>query len=238
MIIAMDGPSGSGKSTVAREVARRLGALHIDSGAIYRALTLAALERGLPLDDPARLAALAREVRLELEPTETGELRVRLDGCDVTDRIRSPEVTRAVSRLAAVAPVRAQVTERVRRIAAVARDAVADGRDTTTVIFPHADLKVYLEASAEERARRRARELARRGRPEPYEQVLRAIEERDRQDRERAVAPLRIAPDALVIDTTNMTIDEVVDTIVQAARERGATGGRRPVASAEPVEER
>ncbi|GIW71471.1 MAG: cytidylate kinase [Planctomycetota bacterium] len=216
MIIAIDGPSGSGKSTVARLVAERLGWLHLDSGALYRALTLAALQRGARMDDPEALLSVAMTSRVELRPAEGEEPRVVLDGADVTGAIRTPQVTAHVGALADVPAVRARVTALVRQLAQ-GRDVVADGRDATTVIFPEADLKVFLDAAPEERARRRFEELVRRGTPVAYDEVLAAILERDRRDRERAVGALRRAPDALVLDTTGLGLAEVVERVVCAA---------------------
>jgi cytidylate kinase len=216
MIIAIDGPSGSGKSTVARMVAERLGFLYIDSGAIYRALALAALDAGAPLEDADALDRVAAASEVRLEPAPDG-VQVWLDGRDVSAPIRTPRVTAAVSRVAVVPEVRDRVTALVRAQAS-GRDVVTDGRDTTTVIFPAAELKVFLDASAEERARRRTLDLETRGTPQPFAEVLAAIEERDRRDSGRAVGALRRAPDALVVETTDMGLDDVVDRVADAAR--------------------
>jgi cytidylate kinase len=218
MIIAIDGPAGSGKSTTAREVARRLGFRHLDSGAFYRALTYAALRRGVPVetwDDLSPEELDAFEIRAE--PADSG-FRMLVDGTDVTDEIRSPEVNAHVSRMARVPAVRDWLLGRLRE-AARGVDLVADGRDIGTVVFPDAELKIYLFADPVVRARRR---LAQYGVPDPDPVTLAAeverLKERDRMDSEREVAPLRMAEDAVPVDTTSLTFDEQVERIVRLAR--------------------
>jgi cytidylate kinase len=197
VVIAIDGPAGAGKSTVARTVAEVLGFAYLDSGAMYRAIALAAL-RGAP-------APLEAEVQL-------GE-RVLLDGEDVTGAIRTPQVSGMASRMAADPEVRRGLVDRQRALMADG-DHVAEGRDIGSVVAPHAELKVFLTASAEERAGRRARELG----GDPGD-VLRDLRERDERDASRATSPLTAAPDAVVLDTTDLTVAEVVDRIVALARE-------------------
>lgn len=220
MIIAIDGPAGSGKSTTARAVARKLGFSHLDSGAFYRALTLAALREGEPVErwgelDAGRLESFDVSARAD----ERG-YRIYIGAEDVTEAIRSPEVNAHVSTMARVPAVREWLLERL-RAAARGTDLVADGRDIGTVVFPEAELKVYLTADARERARRR---LAQQGVDEPDRETLEAeverLERRDRMDREREVAPLRTADDAIVVDTTELSFDEQVDRIVDLARSR------------------
>lgn len=220
LIIAIDGPVGSGKSTVARRVAELLGYLYLDSGAMYRAVALAAVRRGVPLDDGARLAELAGQVHIGLAMRD-GALRVTLDGEDVTDALRTPEISQAASRVAEHPGVRrALVAEQQRRGAA--GGVVMEGRDIGTAVFPAADLKVYLDASLEERARRRLRDHRKRGEEITLEQLIEQIRERDRRDRSREVSPLVRAPDAVLVDSTALEIEETARLIAMLARERAA----------------
>lgn len=223
MIIAIDGPAGSGKSSTARAVARRLGFRHLDSGAFYRALTLAALRAGLPpsewdqLDEDGLDALDVRGVAGD------GGFRMLIAGEDVGDAIRGPEVNAHVSTMARVPAVRAWLLGRL-RAAAAGVDLVSEGRDIGTVVFPHAELKVFLVAEPQERARRR---LKQQGVVDPSDGELKAevgrLLERDRIDSEREVAPLRKAKDAAEVDTTGLSFDEQVDWIVRLAGERAGT---------------
>src|SRR5258706_10885602 len=183
LIIAIDGPVGSGKSTVARRVAELLGYTHLDSGAMYRGVAWKALRDGVPLDSPAELAALAETVHIGLVPRD-GKLRVILDGQDITELIRTPEVSHAASVVAAVPGVRHPMVAEQRRAGAQGA-VVMEGRDIGSVVFPHADLKIFLDASPEVRASRRQRELQEKGESPTLEKVLAEVHERDRRDRER-----------------------------------------------------
>ncbi|HET7266461.1 MAG TPA: (d)CMP kinase [bacterium] len=209
--VAIDGPMGSGKSTIAREVARRLGYRHVDTGAMYRAVAAAALRHAVSPDDEAALTALAGRVRVE--PGTGGGARVYVDGEDVTPALRTVEVNRIVSRVARVAGVRAALRDRQRALGA-AGGVVMEGRDIGSVILPDADVKVYLTASESARARRRQAELAAFGEMVPLEEVRRIEAEDDRAATTRAVAPLVVAPDAAVIDSTDLGVDEVVAKIM------------------------
>ena len=215
-IVAIDGPAGAGKSTIARRVAERLGYAFLDTGAMYRAATWRAMERGLDLDDPAALEASTRAMVLDLRE-EDGRQVVFVDGQDVTAAIRSPEVTRNIHKLDRSPGVRARLVELQRAIGAKG-PTVAEGRDIGTVVFPDAVCKVYLDASLEERARRRAEEFAGKGIAVNRETLLEEIRVRDEKDMTRDIAPLRRADDAAIVDTTGMSPDEVVDTIVAMAR--------------------
>jgi cytidylate kinase len=209
MVIAIDGPAGAGKSTVARAVAAALGFTYLDSGAMYRCVALAGLERGADLEDSDAMATLARSLRIGLD----GE-RVELDGRDVGQPIRASRVTEASSRVSVHPGVREAMVEQQRRMIAAGRY-VAEGRDIGTVVSPEAPLKVFLTASAEERARRRAAETG-----EDEEAVLAAQHQRDERDRTREHSALRVAPDAVEIDTTGLTPDEVVARVVGLVQER------------------
>ena len=209
MVIAIDGPAGAGKSTVARALAERLGFTYLDSGAMYRCVALAALERGVDLDEEAVMGELARSLEIELD----GD-RVVLDGGDVSAAIRSPEVTTASSRVSVHPPVREAMVARQRELIAAGRY-VAEGRDIGTVVSPEAPLKVFLTASPEERARRRAEQTG-----EDPEAVLAAQRERDARDENREHSALRAAEDGVELDTTGLALGQVVDRVVTLARQR------------------
>ncbi len=220
-IVAIDGPAGSGKSTVARAVAARLDRVYVDTGAIYRSVALAARRRGVDLADGTAVGALAGELAIAFRNTEAGQ-RVLNDGEDVSEAIRDPEVSMGASAVSAHAEVRAALLEQQRRLAL--NDAhvggVLEGRDIGTVVFPDAGLKVFLVASVEERARRRHSELQAAGKAAELNSVIAELRERDHNDETRAHAPLRQAADAVLLDTTRLSIDEVVGQIVRLARER------------------
>ncbi len=218
LIIAIDGPVGSGKSTVARRVAELLGYTHLDSGAMYRSIAWKALRDGVPLDSPAQLAALAEAARIDLVP-RGGKLHVVLDGEDITDLIRTREVSHAASVVAVVPGVRHPMVAEQRRAGAHG-GIVMEGRDIGTAVFPHADLKVFLDASPEVRAERRQRELQEKGEGLELEKVLADVRERDRRDREREMSPLVRAADAVVVDNTAMDGEETARVIVLCAREK------------------
>ena len=206
--IALDGPAGSGKSTVARAVAERLSLPHIDTGAMYRAATLKALERGVGTYDGAGLRSL-----LDVTDIDLRDGKVLLDGRDVSAEVRAGPVTASVSQVAAHAPVRQWMVDRQRRLAGE-RGGVVEGRDITTVVLPQADFKFFLTAAPRERARRRAAELAAEGVAASVDEVLTGIEVRDRLDAGRDESPLRVAEGATVIDSTGRSVDDVVDEIV------------------------
>jgi cytidylate kinase len=214
VIVAIDGPAGSGKSTVARGVARRLGFTYLDSGAMYRATTLKAIREGVPLDDGDGLGRVARDVAIGLRERDDDYVQVLLDGEDVSEEIRTPLVTGASSQVAAHEQVRSALLEKQRELID-SGNYVVEGRDIGTVVAPGAPVKAFLTADPAERARRRAAELERRGVPAQADEVRRAIEQRDRLDSTRSAAPLRVAHDAVEIDTTGLTADQVVDRIVE-----------------------
>jgi len=221
-VITIDGPAGAGKSTVARRVAGELGYLYIDTGAMYRALSLAALRRGIAPGDEAALVRLAAAVRIDLEPGPGGT-RVLLDGEDVTVAIRHPDVNAIVSQVAGVAGVRAELGRQQQRMAARG-GVVLEGRDTGSYIMPSADCKIFLTASFDERVQRRHAELRQQGHAVDLQQVADDIAGRDRSDSTRPVAPLVQPEGAVVIDSTGLTIDEVVARILAACRSATAGG--------------
>lgn len=210
-VITIDGPSGSGKGTVAQRLAHELGWHYLDSGAIYRVLALAALQHDLPLNDEQALAELAKALDLVFELT-ADDLTVRLEGRDVSLAIRSEEAGNAASKVAALPQVRAALLQRQRDFQK-APGLVTDGRDMGTVVFPQAPFKVYLTASAEERAQRRHKQLKEKGIDSNLSDLTKEIAERDVRDSQRTVAPLRPADDALVIDSTELNIQLVLDEV-------------------------
>ena len=205
--IAIDGPSGAGKSTLARSLAAKLGYLYVDTGAIYRTIGYYALSNGIDPKDEAAVSASLPELRVELTYGEDGLQHMLLNGQDVTKEIRLPEVSLYASAVSAHPSVRAFLLEMQRQLARE-HSVIMDGRDIGTVVLPDADVIVFLTASAQARAQRRMLELEQRGTPQPYETVLREIEERDWNDTHRATAPLRQAEDAVLLDTTELDFDQ------------------------------
>jgi len=222
VIVAIDGPAASGKSTVARMLAERLGFAYLDTGAMYRAVAVEALRRGIALDDSEALGALARSIGIAFEHEGGSALptRVTADGRDVTAEIRTPEADAAVSPVSAEPRVREAMVAQQRREAALEPDTVLEGRDIGSVVLPGAELKVFLTAAGHERARRRALDMAARGTPMTEDDVLAKLESRDRYDSTRVSSPLVRAADALSLDTTCMSVQQVVDAISAWVEER------------------
>jgi cytidylate kinase len=215
LVITIDGPAASGKSTVARLLAERLGASFLDTGAMYRAVTLAAVEGGVDMSDEEKLLAVLDNRDFQFAVRE-GRMVVFIDGLDVTEQIRKPEVTANARYIASAVKLREKLVEMQRQFAAGEKKIVTEGRDQGTVVFPDADVKFFLTADARERARRRQAESLRN---ESLEQIQRAIEERDKSDEGRAVGPLKPADDAIVIDTTDLSIEEVVEKLLLCVEE-------------------
>jgi cytidylate kinase len=211
-VIAIDGPAGSGKSTTAKLVAKELGFLYLDTGAMYRAITLKALENGVDVNDEEKLEKMTRDSVVSFE-NKDGESRIWLDGQDMSEGIREPRVNRAVSFVSMHKKVRKVLVEKQRQIGQE-NDLVAEGRDTTTVVFPHA-FKVYLDADIKERAGRRLLELQEKGIQSTLEEQVEEISRRDKLDSEREASPLQQHKDAVLLDTTNLTIEQQVERVIQ-----------------------
>ncbi|MFG6352189.1 MAG: (d)CMP kinase [Oscillospiraceae bacterium] len=221
--IAIDGPSGAGKSTLAKLLAQELGFLYVDTGAIYRTVGLAVRDRGIdPADLPA-VTALLSEIGIAMGYGKDGLQHMFLDGADVTGAIRQNAISDYASKVSPIPEVRAFLMGMQRQMAQE-HDVIMDGRDIGTVVLPQADLKIFLTAVPEERARRRCRELLERGQQADYGQVLREVEERDRRDSQRAAAPLRQAADAVLVDTTGLDLEESLDRLLKLVWERLGRG--------------
>lgn len=218
LIVAIDGPAGAGKSTVAKRVAKELGYTYMDTGAMYRAFAWRVREEGLNLGDEKKLRRVLQDTDIEVVE-ENGRLSVLLNGVEVTDRIRTPELSQSASLVSTSGIVRERMVE-LQRAMGSRGGVVAEGRDIGTVVFPNAEVKIYLDASAEERARRRFEEFRGQGRHVTLEETLKEMEERDRRDKERTVAPLRKAADAVMIDSTNSDVDRVVERIMHEIKKK------------------
>ena len=213
MIVAIDGPSGAGKSTLAKRVAKELRFTYLDTGAIYRALALKILRRRVDLNDTAALSAIVRDSDIDLRG-QNGQLQVILDGEDVSALIRTPEVSQMASKASAIPLVRYRLLDLQRELGRRG-NVVAEGRDIGTVVFPDAQVKIYLDASIEERARRRCHELRAAGREVSLAETISEMKERDKRDSERDIAPLRKADDALAVDSSGLTADAVAEKVLQ-----------------------
>ena len=218
LIIAIDGPSGAGKSTLAKRLAKDLGFIYLDTGAMYRALALKVLRQAVDLADDTRLGQLVDDTEINLRH-RAGNLEVLLDGEDVSGQIRTPEVSQMASKVSALKKVRDRMLV-LQRAMGERGSVVAEGRDIGTVIFPRAEVKIYLDASADERARRRCRELTAAGRQVDLQETLREIEERDKRDSERDIAPLRRADDALLLDSSSVDADQVAALVLNQIKNK------------------
>jgi cytidylate kinase len=219
LVITIDGPAASGKSTVARRLAEKLDATFLDTGAMYRAVTIAAKDAGVDLSDERKLLEVIEKSEFEFLP-EPGKMRTLVDGIDVTEQIRQPDITASARHIASAPKVRAKLVQMQREFASRHKKIVTEGRDQGTVAFPDADIKFYLTASLPERARRRQAELRAEGCNQSLEQVRQAIEQRDKSDQSRAVGPLVPAKDAIVIDTTGLTVEQVVGKLLGCVQEK------------------
>ncbi|MBQ8001949.1 MAG: (d)CMP kinase [Clostridia bacterium] len=218
MQIAIDGPAGAGKSTISKFIAQEMGYLYIDTGAMYRAIGYKALKENIDLDDNQKVDEMAKSSDIELKITDHGQ-SIFLDGADVTSHIRTPEVSMAASKVSAIGGVRRTLVDLQRKIAGI-NNVIMDGRDIGTVVLPDAEIKIFLTASAEDRAMRRYLELKEKGMEVNYQAVLEDMETRDYNDSHRAESPLKAADDATVIDTSGQTLGESVQTIVEFIKSR------------------
>lgn len=221
--IAIDGPSGAGKSTIARAAAKRFGFIYVDTGAIYRTVGLAAYSGGVDRRDESAVEALLPQMEIAMRYTDAGEQHMYLNGEDVTALIREPEISICASDVAALPAVRAFLMELQRRMARE-NSVIMDGRDIGTVVLPDAEVKIFLTASAEARARRRLLELEQKGMKQSFDEVLRDIEYRDEQDSHRAAAPLKKAEDAIAVDTSELNFDESLELVVKIIRQKLGIG--------------
>lgn len=216
--VAIDGPSGAGKSSMAKKLAERFRLIYVDTGAIYRTVGLAAHRRGLACSDETAVAAILPELLIQIRYNENGEQRMFLNGEDVSEQIRLPEISICASDVSALPAVRAFLLEMQRSLARE-NSVVMDGRDIGTVVLPDAEVKIFLTASAESRARRRLLQLEEKGVPSDYEEVLRDIEYRDRQDSSRAIAPLRPAEDSVTVDSSDLDFQQTLDALAAVIHE-------------------
>ena len=217
-IVAIDGPAGSGKGTVANRIANELNLVNIDTGATYRCLALAVLRAGVEISDTENILKVFDSISIEIQGTNQ-EQTIVLNNEDVTQKIRSFEVTQVVSQISAIPEVRLRLVE-FQRMLANNKNVIMDGRDIGTYVFPNADVKIYLDASLEERAKRRYQENLEKGIEASYEEVLENIRMRDRQDKAKEIGALKVADDAVVIDSTNFTIDEVVKQVKEIIKQK------------------
>lgn len=221
--IAIDGPSGAGKSTIARAAAKRFGFIYVDTGAIYRTVGLAAYRGGIDRRDASAVEALLPQLEIAMRYTDAGEQHMYLNGEDVTALIREPEISICASDVAALPAVRAFLMELQRRMARE-NSVIMDGRDIGTVVLPDAEVKIFLTASAEARARRRLLELEQKGMKQSFDEVLRDIKYRDEQDSHRTAAPLKKAEDAIAVDTSELNFDESLELVVKIIRQKLGIG--------------
>jgi cytidylate kinase len=219
LVITIDGPAASGKSTVARLLAERIGASYLDTGAMYRAVTFAAMETGIDLQDEDQLLTVLKQRKFRFDDCE-GIMRVYVDELDVTEQIRQPDVTEKSRYIASAVAIRIKLVEMQRQYAAGCQKVITEGRDQGTVAFPQADIKFYLTADVNVRAQRRYSELKTKGKMENLENVQRAIDNRDKSDQSRQVGPLKPADDAIVIDTTGLGIEQVVAKLFEYIKEK------------------
>lgn len=219
MIVGIDGPAGSGKGTVTKIIAQRMGLINLDTGAIYRCIALESLRRGIPLEDEEGITAIIDTVNIEFEYDEEENIIVYLNGEDVSKEIRSPEVSSIVSPLSSIKTVRVKIVELTRRMSE-GKDVIVEGRDTCTVVFPNADVKIYLDADIEERARRRFKENTEKGMECNYEDILESIRKRDENDMNKEMGALKVADGATIIDSTHLTIEEMADAVENVIKEK------------------
>ena len=217
-IVGIDGPAGSGKGTVTKKIANKLGLTNIDTGITYRCVALQVLNKNISLEDKENIIETARNIKIDIDNTPNGDI-VYLDGKDVTKDIRSKEVTKIVSPVSSIKEVRFLMVDMQRKLAE-GKNVIMEGRDICTYVFPNADVKIYLDASIEERAKRRFKENQEKGIAMSYEEVYESIRKRDENDKAKEIGALKLAEDSIVVDTTSLTIDEVVEKIIEIIKKR------------------
>ncbi len=218
MIVAIDGPAGSGKGTVTKLIAKRMGLINLDTGATYRCVALETIRRGLTLEEKQKIIDLVDDLDIEFE-YENDDIKVFLNGEDVTSEIRNMEVTKIVSQVSSIVAVRLKMVELQRRMAK-GKDVIMEGRDIGTYVFPNADVKIYLDADVEERAKRRFKENQEKGIDSSYEEILENIKLRDENDKNKEIGSLKIADDAIIVDSSKLTIEEMTNKVEEIIRER------------------
>lgn len=211
MIVAIDGPAGSGKGTLTREISKRMGLINFDTGATYRCVALASLRNNLRLDQEDEIVNLIDDLKIEFK-YEGESIKVFLNGEDVTSEIRAMEVSKIVSLISSIVPVRLKMVELQRKMAE-GKDVIMEGRDIGTYVFPNAEVKIYLDADIEERAKRRFKENQEKGIESSFEEIVENIRHRDENDKNKAIGALKVADDAIIVDTTNLTIEEMTDKV-------------------------
>ncbi len=217
-IVGIDGPAGSGKGTVTKNVANKLGLINIDTGSTYRCVALEVINQKIPLEDKERIIEIAKTIKIEIETLSDGD-KIFLNGKEVTKEIRSKEVTQIVSQISSIKEVRFQMVELQRKLAE-GKNVIMEGRDICTYVFPNADVKIYLDASVEERAKRRYKENKEKNIDMSYEEVIENIKKRDENDKAKEIGALKKAEDSIVVDTTSLTIEEVVEKIIEIIRKK------------------
>ncbi len=217
-IVGIDGPAGSGKGTVTKEISKRLGLINIDTGSTYRCVALETINRGIDLADKEAIIKVAKEVDIKIEPNDNGD-KIFLNGVDVSSRIREKDVTSIVSPVSSIVEVRIILVDLQRKLAE-GKDIIMEGRDICTYVFPNADVKIYLDATEDERARRRYKEMQGKGIDITYEEVLDNIQKRDANDKVKEIGALKVAKDSIIVDTTGMSIQEVVERIIEIISEK------------------
>ena len=219
-IVGIYGPAGSGKGTVTKQVANRLGLINIDTGSTYRCVALETINQKVPLDDKEKIIEIAKTIKVGIQPLPEGD-KVFLDGKEVTKEIRSKEVTQIVSQISSINEVRFQMVELQRKLAE-GKDIIMEGRDICTYVFPNADVKIYLDASIEERAKRRYKEMQEKNIGMTYEEVIENIKKRDENDKAKEIGALKKAEDSIVVDTTSLTIEQVVEKIIEIIKNKNS----------------
>lgn len=212
IIVGIDGPAGSGKGTVTKQIANKLGLVNIDTGSTYRCVALEVLNRNISLEDKEKIIEIAKDIKIDIKSTPSGDI-VYLNGKDVTKEIRSKEVTKIVSPVSSIKEVRYVMVDLQRKLAE-GKNIIMEGRDICTYVFPNADVKIYLDASIEERAKRRYKENQEKNIDMTYEEVYENIRKRDENDKSKEIGALKLAEDSIIVDTTNLSIDEVVEKII------------------------